>query len=189
MVRRYRSAPIDPAVVDRILDSARRAPSAGFSQGVELVVVTSEPGRRRLATDANESDYLARGFDPWLSVAPVHIVIACRPDAYRARYGQADKTGSTSPDDWPAPYWWVDAGAVLMLLLLAAEDEGLAAGFLGSHAFEDVAAAVGLPDGYETIGLVTMGHAADAAGRRGAPRRRRPLEEVEHGESWGTPRR
>ena len=31
------------------------------------------------------------------------------------------------------PYWWVDAGASMMLLLLAAVDEGLAAGFLGSH--------------------------------------------------------
>ena len=189
MVRRYRAAPIDPAVLDRILDAARRAPSAGFSQGVELVVVTSDSGRRRLADDAHEGEYVARGFEPWLSVAPVHVVIACLPDAYRDRYGEPDKVESTPPEDWPAPYWWVDAGAALMLLLLAAEDEGLGAGFLGSHAFDDLAGAVGLPAQYEPIGLVTVGHAADATRDSRRPRHRRPLPEIEHSERWGMPRR
>ena len=189
MVRSYRAAPIDPAVLDRILDAARRAPSAGFSQGVELVVVTSESGRRRLAADAHEPEYVARGFDPWLSVAPVHIVIACDPEAYRTRYGEPDKIRSTPPNEWAAPYWWVDAGAVLMLLLLAVEDEGLAAGFLGSHAFEDLAAITGIPAGYETVGLVTVGHAAEATGRPKRRRHRRSLPEVEHHETWEKPRR
>jgi nitroreductase len=188
MVRSYRPAPIDPAVLDRILDAARRAPSAGFSQGVELVVMTSEEGRRRLAAEAHEAEFTARGFDPWLSVAPVHVVIACHPPAYRVRYAESDKSRSTPPDEWPAPYWWVDAGAVLMLLLLAAEDEGLAAGFLGSHAFDDLATAAGFPDGYETVGLVTIGHEGDTA-RRLRSREHRQLAEVEHGEVWGTPRR
>jgi len=188
MVRSYRAAPIDSVVIDRILDAARRAPSAGFSQGVELVVITSDEGRRRLAVEAHEAEFAARGFDPWLSVAPVHVVIACHPSAYRVRYAEADKSRSTPPDEWPAPYWWVDAGAVLMLLLLAAEDEGLVAGFLGSHAFDDLARAAGIPDGYETVGLVTIGHEGEAA-RRVRSRPRRPLAEVEHREIWGTPRR
>ncbi len=189
MVRSYRSTPIDAVVVDRILDAARRAPSAGFSQGVELVVVTSDAGRRRLAADAHEAEFLARGFDPWLSAAPVHIVVACDPDAYRSRYGEADKTASTPPDEWTAPYWWVDAGAVLMMLLLASEDEGLAAGFLGSHAFDDLAAVTGVPAGYETVGLVTVGHAAEPTRKPSRPRRRRQVSEVEHSETWGAPRR
>lgn len=189
MVRRYSPAPVDPVVVDRILDAARRAPSAGFSQGVELVVVTSEDGRRRLATAAGESEYVERGFEPWLSIAPVHIVVACHPDAYRARYSEPDKSASTPPDHWPAPYWWVDAGAVLMLLLLAAEDEGLGAGFLGSHAFDDLAGVAGFPDGYEPLGLVTLGHGAPTDRQPGRQSRRRPLSEFEHSEHWGTRRR
>jgi len=189
MVRHYRPVPIDPAVLDRVLDAARCAPSAGFSQGVELVVVTSEVGRHRLAADAHEPEYVARGFEPWLSVAPVHVVLACDPGAYRTRYGRPDKADSISPDDWPAPYWWVDAGAVMMLLLLAAENAGLAAGFLGSHAFGDLAAASGIPDRYETIGLVTLGHASDVARTVAKPRPRRPLADIEHDEVWGNPRR
>ena len=142
-----------------------------------------------MAADAHGPEYVARGFDPWLSIAPVHIVIACDPEAYRIRYGEPDKIRSTPPNEWAAPYWWVDAGAVLMLLLLAAEDEGLAAGFLGSHAFDDLAAITGIPAGYETVGLVTVGHAAEAAGRPKRRRHRRALPEVEHRETWGTPRR
>ena len=33
MIRRYDERPVDPAVVDRMLEHAIRAPSAGFSQG------------------------------------------------------------------------------------------------------------------------------------------------------------
>ena len=40
--------------------------------------------------------------------------------------------------DWPIPYWYVDVGATMMLILLAAVDEGLAAGFLGTHRFPEL---------------------------------------------------
>ena len=32
---------------------------------------------------------------------------------------------------WPVPYWFMDIGCSVMLLLLAAVNEGLAAGFAG----------------------------------------------------------
>ena len=37
-----------------------------------------------------------------------------------------DKLSDGEEIDWPVPYWFVDAGAALMLVLLAAIDEGLA---------------------------------------------------------------
>ena len=39
MVRRYADQPVDPAVVDRMLDHAVRAPSAGFTQGWSFLVL------------------------------------------------------------------------------------------------------------------------------------------------------
>jgi len=188
MVRRYRTDPVDPNALDRILDAARRGPSAGFAQGVELIIVTSDAGRSRLAAEAHEADYTARGFEPWLSAAPIHVVVTVDPSAYERRYAEPDKSTGVPVDRWPVPYWWVDAGAALMLILLATAAENLAAGFLGSHAFGDLAAAVRLPPGREAIGVVTIGHEADSHAVGSARRPRRPRSAVEHSEQWGIPR-
>lgn len=181
MVRRYRDESVAPGAVDRILDASRRGPSAGFAQGVEFVVVTSAEGRRALATAAGEASYVERGMVPWLSAAPVHVVIAVDVERYRARYAESDKRGG---GEWNAPYWWVDAGAALMLMLLAAVDEGLAAGFLGSHAIDGLGAIVGLPDWFEILGVVTIGHAAEDPVVGSATRGRRNRSSVVHTESW-----
>ena len=42
-----------------------------------------------------------------------------------------DKLDDGEEIEWPVPYWFVDAGAALMMLLLASLDEGLAAGVSG----------------------------------------------------------
>ena len=159
MVRAYTGEPVDPAALRRILHRARRAPSAGYSQGQRFAVVTDPELRGRLADAAGEPGYVARGFDPWLSRAPVHIVLCASAEAYRQRYAEPDKATSTPPDDWDVPFWWVDAGAALMLLLLAAVDERLAAGFTSIRA-GSARAILDLPDEWLPVGLVTLGHPA-----------------------------
>lgn len=164
MVRNYADEPVDDETLNRVLDRAVRAPSAGFSQGVSFVVVTAGETRREIARIADEAAYVAEGFDPWISKAPVHVVICVRKDSYLERYREADKGGADGPeaeeDRWPIPYWWVDAGASMMLLLLAAVDEGLAAGFLGSHTMDDLESLLRIPDDVAAIGVVTIGHPA-----------------------------
>lgn len=164
MVRNYTGAPVDPEVLDRVLDRASRSPSAGFSQGVSLLAVTNAETRREIARLAHEDEYVEDGFDPWISKAPVHVVICVRKESYLERYREADKGGeegrSAHEDGWPVPYWWVDGGASMMLLLLAAVDEGLAAGFLGSHNMNDIERLLGIPDDVVPIGIVTIGHPA-----------------------------
>src|SRR5687767_4284561 len=131
MVRRYTGEPVDEQRLARILDAARRGPSAGFTQGQSFVVVTEPERRAEIARIAGEPGYVAKGFDPWLSGAPVHIVMCVSEHAYRQRYREPDKLhGGEDEREWPVPYWYVDGGCALMLLLLAAANEGLAAGFL-----------------------------------------------------------
>jgi nitroreductase len=187
MVRNYTDAPVDPAAVERIIDLARRAPSAGFSQGQAFVVVTDPERRRQIAALAGEPEYVEQGFDPWISRAPVHVVVCVSEELYRARYREPDKSPDGSEMEWPVPYWWVDAGAAMMLVLLAAVDEGLAAGFLGSHAMPELERFLGLPDDMHAIGVVTIGHPAPDR-RSGSLRRgRRPDGEVVHREIWAAP--
>lgn len=159
MVRSYRPDPVPAEVLARVVAAASAAPTAGNSGGQHVVVVTSAETRSALARLAREDAFADRGFPRWLSGAPVHLVLAASPDDYRRRY--ATKTASARPDDWPVPYWWVDAGGVLLALLLAAVDEGLGAGFLGVHAFgPGIERLLGLPPGVEPVGLVTLGFPA-----------------------------
>jgi nitroreductase len=188
MVRNYSPEPVDPAAIDRIVETARRGPSAGFTQGQYLVVLTEASSRAALARVANEADYVAQGMDPWISSAPVHIAVCTSEADYRKRYSEPDKQAPDgSEHEWPVPYWWIDAGASLMLLLLAAVDEGLAAGFFGVHRLEGLTAELGLPEGVVPIGVVTLGHPAPDRRSSSLDRGWRPLGEVVHKERWGAP--
>lgn len=182
MVRAYQPEPVDPDTLARILDVARRAPSAGFSQGQRFVVVTDPALRRTIAQLAGEDAYARRGFDRWLSSAPVHVVVCADEDAYRQRYAEQDKEGVGG---LTVPYVHVDAGAALMLLLLAVVDEGLAAGLLGAHRVVGIRQALDIPATVHVVGVVTVGH--PAPDRRSSSLRRgwRDLDEVVSWQRWG----
>lgn len=184
MVRNYRPDEVAPAVVERILDTARRGPSAGFSQGVHFLVLTEPADRRRLAALCDEPTYITRGFDAWLSRAPVHVLPCVRRADYARRYAAADKAGSTSPSGWDVPYWWVDAGAALMLLLLATVDEGLAAGLLAVDDTPALRDWLLLPPDVAPLGVVTIGHPAADRPSGSLARGRRPLQDVVHHGRW-----
>ncbi|HIE21420.1 MAG TPA: hypothetical protein EYP73_02325, partial [Acidimicrobiia bacterium] len=158
MVRNYANQPVDREALERIASAALRAPSAGNSQGIAVVLVSDPERRGEIARLAGEESYVAQGFDPWISRAPAHLVLAVSEKIYRDRYSEPDKLGPDGkPIEWPVPYWWVDAGAAMMAVLLAAVDQGLAAGFLGVHSVPDLGRLVGLPDHYSPIGVVTVG--------------------------------
>jgi nitroreductase len=180
MVRSYRNEPVEPAALERIAAAAGRGPSAGFAQGVSVVVVTDQTTRTAIAGLADEPGFVSRGFPPWLSSAPAHIVLCVDPEAYRDRYREADK----DPAALEMPWWWVDGGAALSLVLLAAVDEGYAAGFLGGHRLSGLHAVLGIPAPVEVLGLVTVGLPAPDRRSSSLDRGRRPVREVVHRERW-----
>jgi nitroreductase len=185
MVRNYLPDEIEPEKVERVAAAAFRAPSAGNSQGFSVVVVTCEKLRGQIANLAGESDYVAAGFDPWISRAPVHVVISVSEKVYHDRYKEADKTDDDGNEiEWPVPYWWVDAGAAMMAVLLAAIDEGLAAGFLGVHSIEGLKELLNIPDHQHPIGVITVGVPAPDRKSGSLARGKRPLSETLHFESY-----
>ena len=186
MVRNYTGMPVDRAMLARIVESGRRSPSAGFSQGQAFVVVTDETDRRAIADLAGEASYIEAGFDPWISRAPAHIAVCVSEAAYRRRYREADKLVDGREIEWPVPYWWVDIGAALQNLLLAAVDEGLAAGFLGVHALPGLKELLDIPEEYTPIGVVTVGHPAPDRRSRSLDRGWLPNRQVIHWGRWNT---
>ncbi|MGH8873924.1 MAG: nitroreductase family protein [Acidimicrobiia bacterium] len=189
MVRNYWETPVPGEAVERIVGAARRAPSAGFSQGQSLVVVTDPDTRSAIARLAGEDDYRAIGFDPWISRAPIHIVVCVSEADYHRRYRAPDKVQPDGTEmEWPVPYWWVDAGATMMLVLLAAVDEGLAAGFLGVHSLPGLRELLGMPEEVTPIGVVTVGHPAPDRRSGSLDRGWRHRPEFVHWGRWdGTP--
>lgn len=186
MVRNYTEQPVDGGALDRIAASALRAPSAGNSQAIGVVVVTDENTRKAIAGIAEEPSYVASGFDPWISRAPAHIVISVSEKVYRDRYSEPDKLGPDGKQiEWPVPYWWVDAGASLMAVLLTAVDEGLAAGFLGVHSVPDLSALLRIPDHFHPIGVVTVGHPAPDRRSGSLDRPKKRAQDVVFSDRWG----
>jgi nitroreductase len=193
MVRSYLSDPIPRETVERIVATVRRAPSGGFSQGHRLVVVTEATTRRELARLAGEDEYVSAGGQAWISTAPVHVFVGTREESYHERYRQADKLRDGEEIGWPAPYWYVDAGAAFMLLQLAAIDAGLAAGVYGvlPERVPEVKALLAVPDDVHFVCLVTLGHPApDPQETRLVSRlsqRRLALDELVRWERWNAP--
>lgn len=185
MVRAYRPDAIAAATIDRVVASGLSAPTAGNSRGVSVVVVTADETRLQIAGAAGEPGYAEKGFPRWLSVAPVHVVPCVSEGKYRDRYSEPDKRHS-DPNAWGIPYWWVDAGAAMMGILLAAVDEGLVAGFLGEHAVAGLAEILGIPDDTSPIGVITLGYPSHTDNRRPESLDRASPAPRVHRERWGS---
>lgn len=188
MVRAFGPDPVDPVVVTELCDLARRAPSAGNSQGTAFLVL-DEPDARERYWDATLPPRRRSGFRwPGLRAAPVLVLVAVRPDAYLDRYGEPDKASTglgDATDRWPVPYWWVDAGAAAEHLLLGAVDHGLGASLFGLFDHEPaIAAEFGVPDGWRLVATIALGHPAPDEPGRSSARPRRRLDEVIHRNRW-----
>jgi nitroreductase len=188
MVRRFDGRPPSRELLDGVLAAALHAPSAGFAQGVDLLVLdgaeqldrfwraTTDPARWRQPLGARAG-------------APVVVLVLSDRQAYLDRYAEPDKAGLGLDVEagWPLPYWDLDAAMAAMLLLLAAVDAGLGAWFFGVfHGQERLLRELGVPAGHRLVGAVALGYPAPGERPVGSAvrRRRRSLDEVVHRGRW-----
>jgi nitroreductase len=184
MVRAYRPDPVPRDAIERIVSTVRRAPSAGFSQGQRLLVVTEQATRDAIG------DLL--GDRQWVSEAPVLIVVGVREDDYHERYREPDKLVDGQEIEWPVPYWHFDAGAAAMLILLAAIDEGYAAGLFGvfAEAMAPFKQLLHIPADVAVTCCITIGKPADDSSWDALTSRltqaRKSVDDLVHWERWAT---
>lgn len=187
MVRAFAPRPVPPELVDRLLDLATRAPSAGNTRPWAFVVLEGDETRR--LWDVTLPDERRARFR-WRSLldAPVVVVPLVEPGAYVRRYAEPDKEGTglgAGTEAWPVPYWWVDGGMAVHGLLLAAVDAGLGALFFGLFEHERaVLDALGVPEGWRALGAVALGWPAPDEPGRSVGRPRPPLDAVVHRGRW-----
>lgn len=193
-IRKYSPESVDLETLDRVLDAGTRGPTAGYSQGQSYVVVTDLEMKRRLAQEMDRQIAALTGAaasesateEPPFWGAPV-AVIACTNEAdYHRRYQRPDKLlPDGSEISWPVPYWYVDSGCGIMLILLAAVNEGLDACLIGVPF--DVAPwreLLGMPQEVMPVGTILIGRRAPDEQRPDFSSRRRPGAEYVHRDRW-----
>jgi nitroreductase len=161
MVRSFESRALPPAVVERILANAQRAPSAGFSQGWAFLVLEGPEQTRAYWDAVGPSNADAFRWQD-LFKAPLLIVCLSHKAAYLDRYAEADKGWTDRAEShWPAPYWDIDTGMAALLILLTAVDAGLGALFFGvpPEKIPALRTAFGIPETLSPIGTIAVGYA------------------------------
>jgi nitroreductase len=186
MVRRFDPGPLPAEVLGRILHSATRAPSAGFSQGLDLLVLEGRDAVRGFWRATADPRFAT----PYSNAEPPAIVLVLSDkQAYLDRYAAPDKAGlgMDVEEGWPVPYWDMDAAMAVMLMLLTAVDEGVGAWWFGVfHGAAALLRDLGVPEGRRLVGAVALGYPAadDRPGGSARSRPRRPLDQVVHRGRW-----
>ncbi len=188
MVRNYDpDRPVPPELIEKLLEYAIHAPSAGFSQGWGFLVLTEDTDRDafwQATTSADEAP------DNWLRGmrrAPVLIIAHANKGIYLDRYAEPDKGWSDRDDHrWPVPYWDIDAGFASLMMMLGAVDVGLDTCFFGVPAdrLDDYRTAFGVPESYRPIGVLSVGYRAPDLASPSLKRGRRTVDEVVHHGRW-----
>jgi hypothetical protein len=149
---------------DRIDSSAARAAVGERDESFHGVVLPFEDGfYRPVEPVRHPSGNVMLLCEPPHRVAEEHALnLAVNDDAapdHRA-YSRAIDGREV---DWPIPYWHFDAGAAAMLILLAAIDEGYAAGVFGVfvEAMEPFKSLLAIPNDVDVACCITIGEPAD----------------------------
>ena len=110
-IRRFGPEVPDAALVASIVDRARRAPTAGFSQGIDFLVVDDPDALQELWNLTEHPDWPASE-EERAARPPVVVIVFSDPMRYLARYSANDKIefGLDDLDRWPVRFWDVDAG-------------------------------------------------------------------------------
>ncbi len=191
--RDFVSDPIPADVLERVLAAAHQAPSVGFSQPWDFIVIADPDRRARIKALAERSrdDFAgslpaarARSFDRLKTEAilqtPVNIVVTCDP----TRGGRHTLGRHAQPQT--AAYSSVLAVANLWL---AARAEGLGVGWVSFFSERELAAELGLPPHLEVIAYLCVGYVTSFAREPELAlagwARRRPLGWAVHAEEYG----
>ena len=157
-LRQYSPDAIEEEKLQRILETANRAPSAGNLQGYEIYLVRSLEHRQALVKAAGEQAFVAE--------ASVVLVFCANPARSAIRYGGRGQQ----------LYSVQDATIACTYAMLAAAALELATVWVGAFDEELVRKAIGIPSDLVPVALLPVGY----AGKEPRFTPRRELEDLVH---------
>lgn len=155
-IRAYTEQPVEAEQLNRILEAARRAPSAGNLQAYLILVVRSPATKAALAKAALNQDFLAR--------APVVLAFFANQQRAAAKY---HKRGVEL-------YAIQDATIACTYAQLAATQLGLGAVWVGAFDDDAVKRVLKAQADWRPVALLPIGYPAESP----KPAPRRPMEEL-----------
>ena len=157
-MRKYADTLVDEEKLQKILETANKAPSAGNMQGYEIYLVRSLEQRQALVKAAGDQEFLAE--------APVVLVFCTNPSRLVERY---QERGSSL-------YCIQDATIACAFSMLAAKALGLDSVWVGAFDEEAVRKIAHIPDNLRPIAMLPVGY----AGKEPGVRPRRELNDLIH---------
>jgi nitroreductase len=161
-VRAFTNEEVSEEEVQKLIDAARRAPSAGNIQPWEFVIVRNAKIKHKLSVAALNQNFIKE--------APVVIVVCA--DETRSSWGYGSRGASL--------YCLQDTAAAIQNMLLAACALGLGTCWMGAFHENEVAEVVNAPIGVRPIAIIPVGHPAE----KPRARQKRPLKELIHHETF-----
>ncbi|MCS7125036.1 MAG: nitroreductase family protein [Candidatus Bathyarchaeota archaeon] len=161
-IRAFREADVLSDVIERLIEAASWAPSAGNIQPWEFIIVRNPETKRRLAEAA-----LGQSF---VEEAPVVIVVCADEERSARGYGPRGRT----------LYCIQDTAAAIQNIHLAAYALGLGTCWVGAFREDEARKILNIPEGIRPIAIIPVGYPAEAP----LPRSRRPLKQIVHYEKF-----
>ena len=159
-IREYSDEALPPADLDRVLEAARRAPSASNAQWWDFVVVTDRAQLEELSGVWRGAGHVARSSATVAVIAPA------------------------GEDDRQRDLIQYDLGQMTMQLMIAAADLGIGTAH-ASVGDQDLARRIlGFPEDRVCAWLIAMGYPEDGPLRPIEKLNRRDFDDVVHRDSW-----
>jgi len=162
-VRAFTDEPVTEKEIEKLIEAARWAPSAGNMQSWEFIIVRDPKIKQGLCKAALDQEFIKK--------APVVIVVCANPMRSAQRYGSRGIN----------LYCLQDTAAATQNILLAAYAMGLATCWVGAFDEQKAKETLGVPEGVRPVAIVPVGHSAEQPRIRS----RRQLSEIIHHETFG----
>ncbi|MEM2987866.1 MAG: nitroreductase family protein [Candidatus Bathyarchaeia archaeon] len=161
-IRAFQSRDVPSGIVEKLIEAARWAPSAGNIQPWEFVIVRNPETKKRLAEAA-----LGQSF---IEEAPVVIVVCADEERSASGYGSRGRT----------LYCIQDTAAAIQNIHLAAYAMGLSTCWVGAFREDEARKILKIPEGVRPVAIIPVGYPAESP----TPRSRRPLKQIIHYERF-----
>lgn len=156
-VRAFKKQDVPEEIVEKLIDAARWAPSAGNIQPWEFVIIRKQNVKEDLAKAADQA---------FVEEAPVVIVVCVNEKLSSMGYGVRGRT----------LYCIQDTAAAIQNILLTAHSLGLGSCWIGAFNEDEAKKAVNAPEGIRPVAIIPVGYADETLSKRS----RRPLNQIVH---------